>query len=43
VVLELIGVYLLPHWAGLQTRGTVIPPAAMTDDAVDFILPMDRE
>ena len=41
VVLVLNGVHGPLHWADLQTGGTVVPPGAMPDAPVEFIIQMD--
>ena len=43
VVLVLNGVHGPLHWADLQTGGTVVPPGAMPDAPVEFIIEMDGE
>ena len=43
VVLVLNGVHGPLRWADLQTGGTVVPPGAMPDAPVEFIIQMDGE
>jgi uncharacterized membrane protein HdeD (DUF308 family) len=43
VVLALNGVHGPLQWADLQTGGTVTPPGSTPNDAVEFIVAMDRQ